>query len=171
MLNRLIPGRNLHWYLLKSIVSHTIVLRTWTYRSCILLCTGLMRSFLHGDVYLITCSSNKTSRLVTKPTMWVCAQRRHTSVWASAQSESLLCASWVAKDQWFLHVDSMWTAKTLIRLSGCPGWSESLLDTQVILVCHAVAHCSIKSRPSVTCQCWKLNRRSYLNRNHIWMLR
>ena len=28
----------------------------------------------------------------------------------------------------------MWTAKTLIRLSRCPGWSESSLGAQVILL-------------------------------------
>ena len=47
------------------------------------------------------------SRNMTKPTKWVCAQRRQISlgirpVW----SESLLCAQWVAKDPSFLHADS-----------------------------------------------------------------
>ena len=47
------------------------------------------------------------SRLVTKPTMWLCAQRRLRSAWASAQSDqSLLCAQWVAKGPSFLHADS-----------------------------------------------------------------
>ena len=47
------------------------------------------------------------SRLVTKPTKWVCAQRRLRSAWASAQSDqSSLCAQWVAKDPSFLHADS-----------------------------------------------------------------
>ena len=44
--------------------------------------------------------------------------------------ESSLCAQWVAKDPSFL----MRTAKTLIRLGGCPGWSESSLGTQSIFV-------------------------------------
>ena len=44
---------------------------------------------------------------MTKPTKWVCAQRRLRSAWASAQSDqSSLCAQWVAKDPWFLHADS-----------------------------------------------------------------
>ena len=30
----------------------------------------------------------------------------------SAQSESLLCASWIAKDPWFLHLDSKDSVKT-----------------------------------------------------------
>ena len=51
------------------------------------------------------------SRRVTKPTMWLCAQRRLRSAWASAQSDqSTLCAQWVAKGP----SRFMWTAKTLI---------------------------------------------------------
>ena len=59
------------------------------------------------------------SRDMTKPTKWLCAQRRLRSVWASDQSdqslrcvgcpdwsESSLCAQWVAKDPSFLHADS-----------------------------------------------------------------
>ena len=47
------------------------------------------------------------SRLMTKPTMWLCAQRRLRSAWASAQSDqSSLCAQWVAKGPSFLHADS-----------------------------------------------------------------
>ena len=48
------------------------------------------------------------SRLITKPTKWLCTQRRLRSAWASA--------------------------KTLIRLGKCPGWSESSLGAQVILL-------------------------------------
>ena len=39
-----------------------------------------------------------------------------------------LCAQWVAEDQTFL----MQTAKTLIRLGRCPGWSESSLGHMAI---------------------------------------
>ena len=47
------------------------------------------------------------SRLMTKPTMWLCAQRRLRSAWASAQSDqSSLCAQWVAMGPRFLHADS-----------------------------------------------------------------
>ena len=47
------------------------------------------------------------SRLMTKPTKWVCAQQRLRSAWASTQSDqSSLCTQWVAKDPRFLHVDS-----------------------------------------------------------------
>ena len=45
-------------------------------------------------------------------------------------SESLLCAQWVATDLAFF----MWPAKALIRLGGCPGWSETSLAAQAILL-------------------------------------
>ena len=54
----------------------------------------------------------------------MCAQRILRSAWASAQSDqSLRCA---LRTQGFC----MRTAKTLIRLGGCPGWSESSLGAQ-----------------------------------------
>ena len=44
---------------------------------------------------------------MTKPTKWVCPQRRLRLAWASAQTDqSSLCAQWVAKDPSFLHADS-----------------------------------------------------------------
>ena len=44
---------------------------------------------------------------MTKPTKWVCAQRRLGSAWASTQSDqSLLCTKWVANDPRFLHTGS-----------------------------------------------------------------
>ena len=81
------------------------------------------------------------SRLVTKPTMWLCAQRRLRSAWASAQSDqSLRCAlNRKVRTQGFF----MRTAETLIRLSGCPGWSESSLGAQSFCwFCHfSIYHC------------------------------
>ena len=48
-----------------------------------------------------------------------------------------LCAQWVAKGPRFL----MWTAETLIRLGGCPGWSESSLGAHSLCwSCHVTAH-------------------------------
>ena len=71
------------------------------------------------------------SGLVTKPTKWLCTQRRLRSAWASAQSDqSSLCAQWVAKDPSFLCADS----DPSIRLGGCPGWSESSLGAHAILL-------------------------------------
>ena len=46
---------------------------------------------------------------MTKPTKWLCAQRRLRSAWAwirPVRWESSLCAQWVAKDPSFLHADS-----------------------------------------------------------------
>ena len=79
------------------------------------------------------------SRDMTKPPKWLCAQRRLRSAWASAQSDqSLRCAPhWVAKDPSFF----MRTEKTLIRLGGCPGRSESSLCAQSFCwFCHVAAH-------------------------------
>ena len=79
------------------------------------------------------------SRLVTKPTKRVCAQRRLRSALASSQSDqSLRCAfSGLLRTQAFF----MRTGKTLIRLDGCPGWSESSLGAQPhCWFCHVAAH-------------------------------
>ena len=42
----------------------------------------------------------KMSHDMTKPTKWVCAQRRHSLI------SVLACTQWVAKDPSFLHADS-----------------------------------------------------------------
>ena len=71
------------------------------------------------------------SRLMTKPTKWpVRPAKTQISlgirlVW----SETSQCAQWVAEDPVFMR-----TAKTLIRLGGCPGWSESSLVANLILL-------------------------------------
>ena len=70
----------------------------------------------------------------------VCAQRRLRSVWASAQSDQSLCCALNGslKTQDFF----MRTAKTLIRLGGCPGWSESSLGAQSLCwFCRVAAQC------------------------------
>ena len=57
------------------------------------------------------------SRLLTKPTKWLCAQRRLSSTWASTQSDkNLRCAlnRYLRTQAFFMQ-----TAKTLIRLGGC----------------------------------------------------
>ena len=54
-------------------------------------------------------------RLMTKPTMWLCAQRRLRSAWASAQSDqSLRCPHEESLDPWLPFER---TAKTLVRLA------------------------------------------------------
>ena len=88
---------------------------------------------------LLTVKGRKEmSRDMTKPTKWLCAQRRLRSAWASAQSDqSLRCALNVQlRTQAFF----MRTAKTLNRLGGCPGWSESLLGAHSFYwFCHVAA--------------------------------
>ena len=72
------------------------------------------------------------SRFMTKPTKWLCTQRRLRSAWASAQSDQSLCCllnGWLRAQAFF-----MWTAKTLIRLGRCPGWSQSSLGAHAILL-------------------------------------
>ena len=72
------------------------------------------------------------SRNMTKPTKWLFTKRRFRSAWASAQSnQSLRCAlNGKLRTQAFF----MWTAKTLTRLGGCPGWYESSLGAHAILL-------------------------------------
>ena len=78
------------------------------------------------------------SRLATKPTKWMCSQRRVRPAWACTQSDqSLRCPHEEALGPW-LSIEC--TAKTLFRLGTCPVWSESLLGAQIIcLFCHDVA--------------------------------
>ena len=78
------------------------------------------------------------SRDMTKPTNWVCAQRRLRSAWASAQSDQSLRSAFngYLRTQAFF----MRTAKTLIRLGGCPGWSESSLSAQWVAKDPSILH-------------------------------
>ena len=80
--------------------------------------------FSHDEAHILLMSSRKSinepqpqcfflvkkwqlSRLMAKPTKWLCTQRRLRSAWAFTQSDqSSLSAQWVAKDQSFLHADS-----------------------------------------------------------------
>ena len=76
---------------------------------------------------------------MTKPTKWACAQRKLRSALASAQSDqSLRCINEESLDP-SLPIER--TAKSLIRLGGCPGWSESSLSAQPLCwFCHDAAH-------------------------------
>ena len=58
------------------------------------------------------------SRLMTKPTKWLCAKRRLRSAWAFAQSDqSLRCAlKWVVKDPSCLHAHSHFVGFVMRRL-------------------------------------------------------
>ena len=87
---------------------------------------------------------NGLSLDMRKPTKWVCAQRRLRSAWASAHSDqSLRCALnvYLSTQGFFMR-----TAKTLIRLGGCPGWFESSLGAQSLCwFCHVAAHFYFKN--------------------------
>ena len=62
----------------------------------------------------------------------MCAQQRLRWAWVSTQSDqSLHCA---LNRQLRAQCFFMRTAKTLIRLGGCPGWSESSQGTQVLVL-------------------------------------
>ena len=62
---------------------------------------------LSVSILRISTVDDYMSHVTTKPTEWVCAQRRLRSAWASFQSDqSSLCAQWVAKDPSFLHADN-----------------------------------------------------------------
>ena len=74
----------------------------------------------------------------------LCAQRRLRSAWASAQSDQSQRCPPEAKLGPKLPTER--TAKTLIRLGGCPGWSESSLGTKSFCwFCHEVAQNSSSS--------------------------
>ena len=62
----------------------------------------------------------------------LCAQRRLRSARASAQSDQSLRCPHEEPLGPYLPIER--TAKTLIRLGGCPGWSESSLAAQVIVL-------------------------------------
>ena len=82
------------------------------------------------------------SHVMAHVTMWgtswqnqqngLCAQRRLGSAWASTQSDqSFHCPH---KESLTPQLPIERTVKTLIRLGGCPGWSESSLGAKVILL-------------------------------------
>ena len=80
------------------------------------------------------------SRDMTKPTKWVCAQRRLRSAWASAQSDQSLRCPQTLWETLSPSLPFERTVKTLIRLGGCPGWSESSLGAHSLCwFCHVVA--------------------------------
>ena len=86
------------------------------------------------------------SRLMTKPTKWPCAQRRLRSV---RHPPSLIRVFAVRmKKAWVLdYLPTERTAKTLIRLGGCPGWSESSLGAQSFCwFCHQAAHFAMQEQ-------------------------
>ena len=78
----------------------------------------------------------------------LCAQRRLRSAWASAQSDQNLryALNMKLRTQGFF----MRTAKSLIRLGGCSGWSESSLAAHSILLVLSCAGSSDKDLPCIS---------------------
>ena len=75
---------------------------------------------------------------MTKPTKWLCVQRRLRSAWASAQSDQNFRCPHEKTLRPQLPIER--TAKTLIRLGGCPGRSESSLGAHSFCwLCHVAA--------------------------------
>ena len=73
-------------------------------------------------------------------------QQRLRLFWPSAQSDQRLHC--VLNGQLWAQGFFMRTAKTLIRLGGCPGWSESLLGTHSFCwFCHVAAQINTKLKP------------------------
>ena len=65
------------------------------------------------------------------------------------------------KKPWVLSYPLSATAKTLIRLGGCPGWSESSMGAHsVCWFSHVVAHFGYRA--------WILCGHKYKNRSKIW---
>ena len=84
------------------------------------------------DILLVLSCSRSViqymSHDMTKPAKWLCAQRRLRSAWASAQSDQSLRGPHEEALGPYLPIKR--TAKTRIRLGGCPVWSESSLGAQ-----------------------------------------
>ena len=106
----------------------------------------------HAYMYTQNCLSGirYLNCIMTKPTKWVCAQRRLRSAWASAQSSESLLSSWRNIGPLPTH----WAH----RLGRCPGWSETLLGAHSFCwFCHVVApvftycFCEVYTICSCTC--------------------
>ena len=85
-------------------------------------------------IYRINKSKNKQylSRVMKHQQNGMCAQRRFRSAWAFAQSDQSL--HYPHEESFGPQIAIKRTAKTLIRLGGCPGWSESSLGAHAILL-------------------------------------
>ena len=90
------------------------------------------------SVFAKSAESSRSITVVIKLAMtWqnqqngMCAQRRLGSAWASTQSDQSSLSAWRKLGS----LATYWAqAKTLIRLGGCPGWSESSLGAVILLV-------------------------------------
>ena len=99
---------------------------------------------LFCDFQVLLCPATLSLRLLLSDVIFIwarawqnqqndlCALRRLRSAWASAHSDHslrLALHGWPRNQGFFMR-----TAKTLIRLGGCPGWSEASLGAQINLL-------------------------------------
>ena len=90
------------------------------------------------------------SHLMTKPTKWLCAQRRLRSACLGIRpvwSESSLCAQWVAKNPSFLHADSeLWSDWMDAQADPSLCWAHMPLCWFYHEVAHGWAKASLRHR-------------------------
>ena len=97
----LFPIRATHWMNKSMVLTKPMCRLIWTFMVGICDClftwhgSNQLTSWVAGIsvTTLPGCKNNKINmrRDMTKPTKWVCAQRRLRSAWASAQSDQSLC--------------------------------------------------------------------------------
>ena len=86
----------------------------------------------------------------------MCAQGRLRSSWASAQSDQSFRCPHEESLCRYLPIER--TSKTMIRLGGCPGWSESSLGAKIIffgLVMRRLIYFRRTFAFKLKCSCWK----------------
>ena len=95
--------------------------------------SGWCEWMLSGTTGYFSEKKQQMSHDMTKPTKWLCAQPGHLP--------SLIRVFAVhMKKAWVLSYLLSWQWR-LIRLGGCPGWSESSLGTHSFCwFCHVMAH-------------------------------
>ena len=101
---------------------------------------------------IVNTGTPEMSHLMTKPTKWLCTQRRLRSAWASTQSDQSLCCPHEESLGPYLPIER--TVKTLIRLGGCPSWSESSLGTNASLLVLSQSGSDLSLRWAQMPVCW-----------------
>ena len=99
-----------------------------------------MRGSVANFCWFHQTSKTYISHLMTKPTKWhVRPAKTQISLGIPPQSDLSLCCP--HEETLGPKLPIQRRAKTLIRLGGCPGWSESSLGAQWFCwFCHEVAH-------------------------------
>ena len=114
----------------------------WTisfYLFCNLWSCSAERYFVRSMIIFSHASQQNMSRLMTKPTQNDSASSEDSD--QPGHPPSLLSHRCALNAKLRTQAFFMRTAKTLIRLGGCPGWSESSLGAQSFCwFCHEAAH-------------------------------